>query len=439
MSNTNRARRGMGQTITEKILSRVEGRAVITGEIFYPKPDLVTVHDWYVVNFDRALEEFGVTKLFDPSRVLISTDHEPVAVSPQSAERQKKAREIVAKYGITQFYDVGRGGLGHMFPIEMGLVKPGMFVEAYDTHVTNFGAVGALAIPLVVEISEVLALGSVWLRVPETVRVNLAGKLQFGTSIRDIAQKLIADLGGALIDYSVVEFGGSGLADLDIAARHTLCNTPLEIGAKSALVEPDAVTLAYLEPGSKEPLDLVTSDDDANFKAVIDYDLSVIGPQVALPPTPDNVHPVGKVAGTPIQHAFIGSCASGNLSDLADAARILRGRRVHPAVRLYVTPGTQHVAREAANTGLLQVFLEAGATMTQAGCGPCAGGRIGGMAEGETSINTGTRNDPRRLGASGDIYLASPFTVAASAVTGAITDPRSLLVRNSERELDLSR
>jgi 3-isopropylmalate/(R)-2-methylmalate dehydratase large subunit len=417
----------MGKTITEKILSRVEGRSVSAGEIIHPVPELVTCHDWYVVNFDRALQEFGVKKLFDPSRVLISTDHEPVATSPQSSERQKKVREIVAKYGITQFYDVGRGGLGHIFPVEMGLIRPGMFVEAYDTHVTNYGAVGALGIALVVEISEVLALGSVWIRVPETVRVNLQGDLRPGTGLRDVAQKLVADLGDELIDYCVVEFGGPALASIDIAGRHTLCNIPLEVGAKSALVEPDEATVAYLTPRSSEPINLIKSDADACFKATIDYDLSALGPQIALPPTPDNVHPIEKVLGTQVHHAFIGSCASGNLADLADAAKILKGRKIHPQVRLYVTPATQEVAREAASNGILETFLAAGATITQAGCGPCAGGRIGAMAEGETSINTGTRNDVRRLGASGDIYLASPMTVAASAVNGAISDPRDFL------------
>jgi 3-isopropylmalate/(R)-2-methylmalate dehydratase large subunit len=421
----------MGQTISEKILSRVEGRPVRAGEIIYPEPDLITCHDWYVVNFDKALEKFGVTKLFAPERVLISTDHEPVAVSPQSSERQKKAREIVSKYGITRFFDVGRGGLGHIFPVEMGMIKPGMFVEAYDTHVTNYGSVGALGIAFVVEVSEILALGSVWMRVPETVRVNLHGKMPYGTSMRDVAQKLIADLGDELIDYSVVEFGGPGMIDVDMSGRHTLCNTPLEIGAKSALVEPDQVTLDYLSTRTKDQITLIKSDPDASFRKVIDYDLSSIGPQIALPPTPDNVHPIHKALGTPIHHAFIGSCASGNLKDLADAAAILKDRRVHPNVRLYVTPATQEVAREAARTGLLEIFLAAGATMTQAGCGPCAGGRIGGTADGETSINTGTRNDLRRLGGSGDIYLASPLTVAASAVTGEITDPRTMMSKEA--------
>ncbi len=417
-----------GLTITEKILSRIEGRPVRAGEIIYPRPELVTVHDWYVVNFDRALQEAGVTKLFDPSRVLISTDHEPLAVTPQSSERQKRVREIVAKYGITQFYDVGRGGLGHVFPVEMGIVRPGMFVLAYDVHVTNYGAVGVLGIPLVVEISEVLALGSVWLKVPETIRVNLHGKLPAGSSVRDAAQKLIADLGDELVDYRVVEFGGDGLAHLDIPSRHTLCNTPIDIGAKSALVEPDEMTRAYVAARTDVPFEMVRSDDDATFARVIDYDLSNLSPQVALPPTPDRVVEVEQVVGKTIHHAFVGSCASGNLPDLRDAARILVGRRVHPDVRLYVTPATQEVAREAAREGLIEIFYAAGATLTTPGCGPCAGGRIGAMADGEVSINTGTRNDTGRLVAKQtEIYLASPLTVAASAVNGRITDPRTML------------
>jgi 3-isopropylmalate/(R)-2-methylmalate dehydratase large subunit len=415
----------MGQTITEKILSRVQGQRVSAGDIIHPIPELMTVHDWYVVNFDKALQELGITKLYDPGRVIISTDHEPLAVTPQSSERQKKVREIVAKYGIKQFYDVGRGGLGHIFPIEEGLVRPGMFVIAYDVHVTNFGAIGVLGIPVVVEISEVLALGSVWLRVPETVRINLSGRMKPGTSIRDVAQKLIAELGDALVDYTVVEFGGPGMLGIDIAGRQTLCNTPIDIGAKSALVEPDATTRDYVAKRCDGPIDMVASDPDATFRKVVDYDLSDIEPQVALPPTPDKVVGIDKVLGRSIQHAFVGSCASGNLPDLRDAARVLAGRKVHPDVRLYITPATQNVAFEAAREGLMEIFYSAGALMTSPGCGPCAGGRVGAVAEGEVSINTGTRNDYGRLGAkTAEIYLASPLTVAASAIEGKIADPR---------------
>jgi 3-isopropylmalate/(R)-2-methylmalate dehydratase large subunit len=224
----------MGQTITEKILSRVMKRPVKAGETIYPEPDLMTVHDYYVVNFDKALEEQGITRLFDAKRVLISTDHEPVAATPPAAERQKKVREIVRKYGITQFFDVGRGGLGHVFPMEMGMIKPGMFVLAYDTHVTNYGAVGCLGIAMVFEIPEVLACGSCWIQVPETVRVNLKGSLQKGITIRDVSQRMIVDIGEDNLDYSVVEYGGPALKDIDFGGRMTLCNNPLEMGAKSA-------------------------------------------------------------------------------------------------------------------------------------------------------------------------------------------------------------
>lgn len=418
----------MGQTLTEKILSRVMGKPVKAGETIYPVPDLMTVHDWYVVNFDKALQELGVDTLYDPSRVLISTDHEPVATNPASAERQKKVREIVKKYGITQFYDVGRGGLGHIFPMEMGLIRPGMFVLAYDTHVTNYGAVGCLGIPMVFEIPEVLACGSVWIRVPDTVRVNLTGKLKPGMTIRDVSQKMIVDIGEDNLDYSVVEYSGPSLKDIDFGGRMTLCNNPLEMGAKSALVETDQRTIDFVKARTGVPFKVEKSDPDATFKAVYDYDLGLMEPQVAAPPRPDNVVGVTTVAGTPVQHAFIGSCANGSIEDMRDAASILRGRKVHNGVRLFITPATQEIAVKAGQEGLITAFMDAGAVMTAPGCGPCAGGRIAPMAPGENSINTGTRNDPGRLGTTkGNVYLASPLTVAASAIAGEIADPRKYL------------
>lgn len=418
----------MGQTLTEKTLSRVMGKPVKAGETIYPVPDLMTVHDWYVVNFDKALVELGVDALYDPARVLISTDHEPVATNPASAERQKKVRQIVKKYGITQFYDVGRGGLGHIFPMEMGLIRPGMFVLAYDTHVTNYGAVGCLGIPMVFEIPEVLACGSVWISVPETVRVNLIGKLRPGMTIRDVSQRMIVDIGEDNLDYSVVEYGGPSLKDIGFGGRMTLCNNPLEMGAKSALIESDEWTENFLKSRTDVPFKMEKSDPDARFKSVYDYDLGLMEPQVAAPPRPDNVVGVSAVAGTPVHHAFIGSCANGSIEDMREAATVLRGRKVHEGVRLFITPATQEIAVKAGEEGLITEFMNAGAVMTAPGCGPCAGGRIAPMAPGENSINTGTRNDPGRLGTrEGNVYLASPLTVAASAIAGEIADPRKYL------------
>jgi 3-isopropylmalate/(R)-2-methylmalate dehydratase large subunit len=418
----------VGQTLTEKILSRVMGKPVTAGETIYPVPDLMTCHDWYVVNFDKALRELGVDELYDPTRVLISTDHEPVATNPQSADRQKKVREIVKKYGIKHFYDIGRGGLGHIFPMEKGIVTPGMFVLAYDTHVTNYGAVGALGIPMVFEIPEVLACGSVWISVPETVRVNLTGSLKPGMTIRDVSQKMIVDIGEDLLDYSVVEYGGPSLKDIGFGGRMTLCNNPLEMGAKSALIESDEWTEQYVKSRSDKPFTMERSDPDAKFKAVYDYDLGLLEPQVAAPPRPDNVVGVSSVAGTPVHHAFIGSCANGSIEDMREAAMVLRGRKIHDGVRLFITPATQEIAVMAGREGLITDFMEAGAVMTAPGCGPCAGGRLAPMAPGENSINTGTRNDPGRLGTrEGNVYLASPLTVAASAIAGEIIDPRKYL------------
>ena len=294
----------------------------------------------------------------------------------------------------------------------------------------NYGAVGALGIALLTEISEVLACGSVWLRVPETVRINLNGRLMPGVSIRDVAQRLIADFDAEVMDYAVVEFAGPALEEIGLDGRFTLCNTPIEIGAKSVLVEPDETVLDYLRDRVEGDVVPVYSDAEATFRWTGDYAIDLLEPQVGAPPRPDNVVGVSEVAGTRIQHAFIGSCASSLYDDMAAAAAILDGRRVHPNVRLFVTPGTQEICARAAAEGLLGSLVEAGAIVTAPGCGPCAGGRIAPLAPGEASINTGTRNDPGRLGPTeADIYLASPATVAASAVAGQITDPREFLAR----------
>jgi 3-isopropylmalate/(R)-2-methylmalate dehydratase large subunit len=418
----------MSRTVTEKILSRAMGRPVRRGEIIYPEPDLITVHDWYVVNFDKALQELGAKTLYAPDKVLISTDHEPVAVSVLAAERQRQVRQIVAKYGIKHFYDTGRGGHGHVFPMELGYIKPGMFVLAYDVHANNYGALGCLAIPLVVEITDVLACGSVWLKVPETLRINFKGSLRPGITTRDIADRMIADIGADMADYTVMEFGGPALSSLGIDARITLCNRPIEIGVKSTIFETDAVTFEYLKGRVPPPYEEVKSHRGAEYKAVLDYDLGILEPQVAVPPTPDNVVPVSEVAGKKVDHAFIGSCANCSITDLRDAARILKGRKISAEVRFVVTPGTQQIQAQAAAEGLLAIFTEAGAMLTAPGCGPCAGGRTFPLAKGEVSINTGTRNDYGRLGTrEAEIYLGSPFTVAASAIAGKIVDPREFL------------
>lgn len=419
----------MGQTIAEKIFSRACGRPVKVGDIVYPEPDLITTHDWYVVNFDKVLQELGIDRLHAPHKLLISTDHEPVATSPLAAQRQRQVRAIARKYGIEHFYDVGRGGHGHIFPMEKGYVRPGMLVIAYDIHVTNYGALGCMGIPVVTEISEVLACGNVWLKVPHTVRINLVGRLGPGITMRDVAQKMISVIDVDAADYAAFEIGGPGLASVDFSGRQMLCNTPIEIGAKTAFIEPDQQTLYYLQGRTNGPVELIKSDPDAHYHSVIEFDLGVVEPQVAVPPTPDKVVGVSQLVGKKIDHAFIGSCAAPGISDLAIAARILKGRHIHEDVRFFVTPGTYEVMSKATELGYIQTLVDAGASITAPGCGVCAGGKIGAMADGEVSINTGTRNDFGRLGAmNSEIYLASAATVAASALAGAIADPRPHLI-----------
>ncbi len=418
----------MSRTATEKILSRAVGRDVRAGDIVYPEPDLVTIHDWFVANCLRAVQDLGVKRLYAPERLLVCTDHEPTAVTKNAANRQQQVRLLVRQFTVGHFFDVGRGGHGHVFPMEMGIVRPGMFVAGWDPHVTNFGAIGALAIAVFTDIIEVLTCGSTWIRVPETVRVNLTGRIAPGITVRDVSDALMRDLGSDLVDYAVVEFAGAALKEVGFGGRMTLCNRQFEIGSKSALVEPDETIEAFLRPRVKEPLELVKSDPGASFKKVVEYDMGLMEPQVSVPPTPDRVVGVSQIAGKPIDYAFIGSCANSSIEDLRDAANILRGRKVASGVRLIITPGTQEVQSRAAAEGLLSVFADAGATLTAPGCGPCAGGNIGPIASGEVSINTGTRNDPGRLGPSdAEIFLASPLTVAASAVRGRICDPRELL------------
>jgi len=419
----------MGQTIAEKIFSRACGRPVKVGDIVYPEPDLITTHDWYVVNFDKVLQELGIDSLHAPHKLLISTDHEPVATSPLAAQRQRQVRAIARKYGIEHFYDVGRGGHGHIFPMEKGYVRPGMLVIAYDIHVTNYGALGCMGIPVVTEISEVLACGNVWLKVPHTVRINLVGRLGPGITMRDVAQKMISVIDVEAADYAAFEIGGPGLASVDFSGRQVLCNTPIEIGAKTAFIEPDQQTLDYLQGRTNGPIELIKSDPDAHYHSVIEFDLGVVEPQVAVPPTPDKVVGVSQLVGKKIDHAFIGSCAAPGIGDLAIAARILKGRHIHEDVRFFVTPGTYEVMSKATELGYIQTLVDAGASITAPGCGVCAGGKIGAMADGEVSINTGTRNDFGRLGAmNSEIYLASAATVAASALAGAIADPRPHLI-----------
>ena len=411
----------------QKLLAKAAGRAyAAVGDVVYPIPELVILHDGFVEAAYRELSSLGFRALCDPEKAMFVTDHEVAYTSPAAVARGTAIRDIARRWKVGHFFDVGRGGHGHLFPIESGMVRPGMFLFAYDMHCTTFGAVGALALGVGPEVTAVLATGSLWTQVPSTIRIELSGKLRKGSHARDVgyllAQGLASGQWGVDYDYRVIEFGGPGAEALDLTARVALVNSVTELGVATVL-------FSVPPPGIQwhDCADLI-SDAHAQYEGRIEIDLSKIEPQVALPGGPENAAPVTNVAGLEVQHAYLGSCGSGMYQDFVDAAAIMRGQRIADGVRMFVVPGSVATAQRLASEGIAQVFMEAGAMVLPAGCGPCAGGVMGPLGAGEVSISTAATNHSGRFGSpAGNPYLGSPLTVAVSALRGRITDPREVI------------
>lgn len=418
----------MGKTIAEKILSRACGRDVKPGEIVYPRPDLVVLTDTQAFNRIQTMKSMGIDTISDPEKYVVPVGHLAVT-SIEKADMAKGLRKFAANLGIKHFYDQGHHGVEHILVIEEGLARPGMLIFGGDTHMPTVGAVGAVGIPLPFELLSILTTGTVWIRVPKTLKVELTGILPRGTLSRDLIMRIIKDIGAEHANYRILEFTGPGISHIGIAGRMTLCNVPVQIGAKAAVVEMDKKTseYIYIKVKGKEPLEIIKSDPDAVFEHHFAYNLNDMEPMVALPPGPDNVVPVKKASGITIHKAVLGCCVNGMLDDLKDAAKILKGRKISPSVRMVISPGTQRVFLQAVRTGVIETFLTAGATIIEPGC-PICYGAVSPLASGETCITTTARNEPGRMGSfEASIYLASPATVAASAIKGEITDPREYL------------
>jgi 3-isopropylmalate/(R)-2-methylmalate dehydratase large subunit len=414
-------------TAVQKLLARAAGRdSVEVGEVVYPQPELVIIHDGFVEAAYKELSSLGYGAIRHPQRAVFVTDHEVAYTTPAAITRGAAIRDIAKRWNVGRLFDVGRGGHGHLFPLETGLVRAGMFVFAYDMHCTTFGAVGALALGVGPEVTTVLATGSLWTRVPETIRIELTGRLPHGSHARDAGFVLAHGLANGRwdveYDYRVIEFCGPGAQGLDLAARVALCNSVTELGIATVLFDAPAPGVAEQDARS------LRSDSGAACQSRIEIELDGIEPQLALPGGPENAAAVRQGAGREIQHAFIGSCGSGMYQDFADAAALLRGRRIAEGVRMFIVPGSVGTARRLADDGLTQVFLEAGAIVLPPGCGPCAGGLMAPLGAGEVSISTAATNHSGRFGSpQGEPYLASPLTVAVSALCGRITDPREQL------------
>jgi 3-isopropylmalate/(R)-2-methylmalate dehydratase large subunit len=423
----------MGMTAVEKVLARASGAAAVAPwDVVYPEPELVFVHDGHVEGCKRELDALGITRLKHPERVVFATDHEVIYLTPRAAERGANIRKAAREWRVGRFFDVGQGGHGHIFPMETGLVTPGMFVFASDMHCSNFGAIGAVPVRAGPEVVSVLAMGTLWTTVPPSVKVNLNGAFAPGVYGRDAGYKLAWALARGPhaidVDYRYLELNGSALAGLSINDRVALCNTPTEIGVAGVFIPPSARILAWCRERAQHDFEPVRSDADASYEAVFNFDVSSLQPQVALPGSPANAVDIAAAGARRVDHAYLGSCGSGMYEDFVIAADLLRGRRVATGTRLFVVPGTVQSARRLTESGLMGVFQDAGAVVLPPGCGPCAGGNMGLMHSGEVSISTAATNHVGRMGArDAECYLGSPATVAASAVAGCITDPREFL------------
>ena len=422
----------MKSTAVEKVLARVSGRAQVKpGEVVYPDPDFIMVHDGVVRGAKRELDALGIDRLAAPDKVVMVTDHEVIYGSARAAEFGAINRAAAKTWGVKQFFDVGRGGHGHIFPMESGMLLPGMFYFDNDRHSTNAGAIGAFGFRMGMEISRVLATGTNWVMVPKSVRLTLKGRLSAGVYGRDLGFYIARLLKqGTLdfdLDYRVLEFAGD-LDQFDLATRTALCSSPTEMRAYGVFFPPSAQILAFARERAKRPFAPVYADPDAVYEKEAALDISNIEPQVVAPGGVHRAVDISEAAGQPIDHAFIGSCGSGMYEDFATAAQLLKGKRIASTVRMFIAPGSEQTTKRLLGDGLLQVFIEAGAILLPAGCGPCNDAVVGPLHAGEVSISTATNSNAGRFGSrEAQLYLGSPATVAASAVAGRIADPRGQL------------
>jgi homoaconitate hydratase family protein len=414
----------MGKTLSEKILGHKAGKAVSAGEVVTVAPDYCLSHD----NSAAIIGEFkklGLARVKVPQKLVIILDHIVPAADEKYAQNHKTIREFVAAQGLPNFFDI-QHGVCHQVLSEASFALPGKLIVGSDSHTTTYGAFGAFAAGIGrTEAASIWATDEIWLRVPETLRVEFSGKLSAGVYAKDVILKVIGDHGADRANYEAIEFSGPAAGDFSLASRMVMANMAAEMGAKNGYFEPDEKTLEWVRARARADYEIVRSDPGAKYEAVLKYDLSAIEPQVACPHTVDNVKPVREVEGKPFHQALIGTCTNGRLEDLEVAARMLKGKKIHPRVRALVLPASREVYIEAMRKGLLETLSEAGCVILNPGCGPCLGAHEGLLAAGEVVVSTSNRNFRGRMGnRDSEIYLASPATAAASALEGKITDPR---------------
>ena len=411
-------------TISEKIFSRASGKKAKANDFVIADVDFAMAHDGTSVLAVRAFREMEEERVWNPEKIVIPFDHLTPANTDTTAALQHDIRGWIKDQGIKNFYDVGEGICHQLLP-ENGFALPGKLVVGADSHSCTYGAFGAFGTGVgATDMAEIFASGKLWFKVPESIKITVEGKFNKGIYAKDLTLKIIGTLGVAGATYKAAEFYGSTIESLSMSGRMTLCNMAIEMGAKTGIVPPDSTTFDFLKDIAAEEYEPVYADEDAVYSKEYDFDANELEPQIAIPHQVDNVSDISDIKPTKLDQAFIGTCTNGRLEDLEVAASILKGEKV--AIRTIVVPASRNVLIEAIRKGTIETLLEAGVTIGSPGCGPCLGGHMGVIGKDEVCISTANRNFKGRMGTGGFIYLASPATAAASALTGEITDPREI-------------
>ena len=424
----------MGLTITEKILrDHCQNKKAIAGDFIMADIDKCLANDItapIAIDVFKKVTEDSKAEVFDSSKIILIPDHFTPNKDVASAAQCKILRDFATIHNITNYFEVGRGGIEHCLVPEQGLVKPGEVFIGADSHTCTYGALGAFATGVgSTDLGVAMALGKCWLKIPESIKFIYSGGLNEWVSGKDLILYTIGEIGVDGATYKAMEFTGDSIKSLPIEDRFTMCNMAIEAGGKSGIIEPDTITRSYLDSVKISKDGFYSSDKDAEYYDIIDIECANIEPQIALPHSPDNVKSISEVHGMKIEldQVVIGSCTNGRLADLRNAAKILKNRKINKKLRCIIIPGTQNIYLKAMERGYIESFVNAGAIVSTPTCGPCLGGHMGVLAEGEKALSTTNRNFQGRMGhVNSEVFLSSPAVAAASAIKGYITSPENL-------------
>ncbi|MBN1584378.1 MAG: 3-isopropylmalate dehydratase large subunit [Anaerolineae bacterium] len=425
----------MGQTIAEKIIAAhllegtQSGAEVTPGKLVEVQVDVVLANDITAPISIREFAKIGVDKVFDTEKIVLVPDHFAPNKDIKSAEQCKMLREFARAQELVNYFEVGRMGIEHVLLPEQGLVLPGDVVVGADSHTCTYGALGAFSTGMgSTDIAVAMATGSIWMKVPETLRIIYHGELQPWVGGKDLILYTIGLIGVEGARYQAIEFAGPAVVSLPMSGRFTMSNMAIEAGGKAGLFAVDDATRAYLDGRARRAYTVYDADPDAEYARVIEIDVTQIEPQVAFPHLPSNARPISEVGQVKIDQAVIGSCTNGRWDDLVAAAKVISGHQIHPDVRCIILPGTQEIYLRAMREGVMETFVKAGAAFSTPTCGPCLGGHMGILAAGERCVSTTNRNFVGRMGdVESQVYLASPAVAAASAVLGRIAGPKEVM------------